>query len=136
MKPTSTVADFIRRGREAGQDALGLAHDPEAIVAMAAVQRETFLRQRTEASLRRWRDLVSEAAASGTDEPAVARWLGIEHVRLGRAFEALALEDTTLLVDAARWTAVLLTREREEIVSRFDLDFMAPLTAAAAGSRG
>ena len=28
--PPPTVADFIRRGREAGQDAFGLANDPEA----------------------------------------------------------------------------------------------------------
>lgn len=136
MKPTSTVADFIRRGREAGQDALGIAHDPEAIMSIATVQRETFLRERTEVSLRRWRELVAEIAAFASDEPDFTRWLGSEHVRLGRAFKAAALDDATLLADAARWTAVLSAGEREELVGRFDLDLMAPLTAVAAGSRG
>ena len=136
MKHTSTVADFIRRGREAGQDALGVAHDPEAIVAMAVVQREEFVRERTEGSLRRWRELVADIAASGRDEPGVTRWLGIEHVRLGRAFEALPLDDAAFPADAARWTATLDSSEREEIVSRFELDLVAPLTAVAAGSRG
>ena len=136
MKPTSTVADFIRRGREAGQDALGLAHDPDSIVAMASVQRETFLRERTEASLRRWRELVGEVAASGNDDPAVARWLGIEHVRLGRAFKAVASDDATLPADAAHWISVLAPGERDELVNRFNLDLMAPLTVAAVSSRG
>lgn len=136
MKPTTTVADFIRRGREAGQDALGIAHDPEAIVAMAAVQRETFLRDRSEQSLRRWRELVGEVAASQDGDTATGRWLGVEHVRLGRAFKAAAVDDATLLTDAARWVVVLAADERDEITSRFDLDLMAPLKAAAAVSRG
>jgi hypothetical protein len=69
MKPTTTVADFIRRGREAGHDALGIAHDPEAIMAMAAVHRETFLRDRSERSLRRWRELVADVAAAHSRLP-------------------------------------------------------------------
>lgn len=136
MKPTTTVADFIRRGREAGQDALGIANDPEAIMAMAAAHRETFLRERTERSLRRWRELVAELAASVDQEAASQRWLGIEHVRLGRAFKALALDDATLFTDATRWIARLDARERDEVMNRFDLDLMAPLKAAAADSRG
>jgi hypothetical protein len=136
MKPTTTVAEFIRRGREARQDAFGIAHDPEAIMAMAAVQRETFLRDRTEDSLRRWRELVAEVVASAEDDPATARWLGIEHVRLGRAFKSISLDDATLHADATPWSAALDPAERDEVVSRFDLDLMAPLKVAAAESRG
>ncbi|HEY0477792.1 MAG TPA: hypothetical protein VGD37_09720 [Kofleriaceae bacterium] len=136
MKPTTTVADFIRRGREAGHDALGIAHDPEAIVAMAAVHRETFLRDRSERSLRRWRELVAEVAASHDGDKAIGRWLGVEYIRLGRAFKAAAVNDPTLLSDAARWVVVLGSGERDEIMSRFDLDLMAPLKAAGAVSRG
>jgi hypothetical protein len=136
MKPTTTVADFIRRGREAGHDALGVAHDPEAIMAMAAVQRDAFLRERTERSVRRWRELVAEIAASADQALETVRWLGIEHVRLGRAFKAAAIDDATLLADASRWIAKLDTRERDEAKSRFELDLMAPLKAASADSRG
>ena len=136
MKPTTTVADFIRRGREAGHDALGIAHDPEAIMAMATMQRETFLRERGERSLRRWRELVAEIAASEDQESATARWLGIEHIRLGRAFKSVAVEDATLLADATRWIAKVDTRERDEVMRRFELDLMAPLKAATADSRG
>jgi len=133
MKPTTTVADFIRRGREARQDAFGIAHDPEAIIAMAAVQRETFLLDRTEAPLRRWRELVAEVV-SAHDDPATTRWLGVEHVRLGRAFESIALDDEPLHEEAIRWSAVLDPAERDEIARRFDLDLMAPLKVAAVGS--
>lgn len=136
MKPTTTVADFIRKGREARQDALGLARDPDAIIAMAAVQRENFLRERAERPLRRWRELVAEIAASADQGSDVARWLGIEHARLCRAFKVMALDDATLLDDATRWIARLDPCERDEVMSRFDLDLMAPLTAAAADSRG
>lgn len=136
MKPTTTVADFIRRGREAGHDALGIAHDPEAIMAMAAMHRETFLRERGERALRRWRELVAEIAASADQESATARWLGIEHIRLGRAFKSVAIDDPTLLADATRWIARLDPGERDEVMRRFDLDLMAPLKAAAADSQG
>lgn len=136
MKPTTTVAEFIRRGREAGQDALGLAHDPEAIMAMAATHRQTFLSDRSERALRRWRELVAEIAAVGNEDPAVDRWLGIEHVRLGRAFKAAAIDDATLLADATRWISKLDARERDEVMGRVDLDLMAPLRAAAADPRG
>ena len=136
MKPTTTVADFIRRGREAAHDALGIAHDPEAIMAMAAAQRETFMRERTEPSLRRWRELVAQLAASADPEPSTARWLGIEHVRLGRAFKVVALDDATLVSDATRWITSLDPHERDDVIGRFDLDLMAPLRAAAAESPG
>jgi hypothetical protein len=136
MKPTTTVADFIRRGREAGHDALGIAHDPEAIMAMAAVHRATFLRDRSERSLRRWRELVADVAAAHDGDTAIGRWLGVEHVRLGRAFKAAAFDDPTLLAEATRWAAVLASAERDEVMRRFDLDLMAPLKAATAVSRG
>src|SRR5262249_2292505 len=114
----------------------GIAHDPEAIMAMAAVQRETFLRERTERPLRRWRELVAEVAVSPEDDAAVRRWLGVEHVRLGRAFKAVGLDDSTLVADAARWIGVLAPGERDEILSRFDLDLTAPLRGAAVPTRG
>lgn len=136
MKPTTTVADFIKRGREAGQDALGIAHDTESLIAMAAVQREAFLRDRAERSLRRWRELVAEIAATTEEDPALARWLGIEHVRLGRAFKTAGLDDAILHADATRWSAGLDAAERDEVVRRFELDLIAPLTAEAVGSRG
>ena len=136
MKPTTTVAEFIRRGREAGHDALGIAHDQEAIMAMAAMHRETFLRDRSERPLRRWRELVAEVAAGEVEDPAIQRWLGIEHVRLGRAFKSAALDDVTLLADATRWASKLDARERDDVMSRFDLDLMAPLRAAAADQPG
>lgn len=136
MKPTTTVADFIRQGRQAGQDALGIAHDPEAIMAMAMAQRERFLCERTEQALRRWRELVAEIAASVDPEPAIERWLGIEHVRLDRAFNAVALADATLLTDGSRWIARLDAVERDEVTRRFEFDLMAPLKVAAVGSRG
>lgn len=136
MKPTTTVAEFIRRGREAGHDALGIAHDPESLIAMAAMQRQTFLRDRTERALRRWRELVAEMAAEQSDDPTVDRWLGIEHVRLGRAFKSAALDDPTLLAAASRWVAKLDARDRDDVMSRFDLDLMAPIRAAAADPQG
>lgn len=128
MKPRSTVADFIRRGRDAGQDALGIALDPEAVAAMAATQRGRFLRERTQTSLRRWRELVAEVASSDSDDPALARWLGIEYVRLGCAFKALSVDDAALVADAARWIATLDSDERGEVAAHFELDLRAPLT--------
>jgi hypothetical protein len=136
MKPTTNVAEFIRRGREAGHDALGIAHDPESLMAMAAMQRQTFLRDRTERALRRWRELVAEIATEGNEDPAIHRWLGIEHVRLGRAFKSAALDDPTILTDATRWVAKLEARERDDVMSRFELDLMAPIRAAAADQKG
>lgn len=136
MKPTTTVADFIRRGREAGQDGLGLAQDPDAIMTLAAIQRDRFLRERTEETLRRWRQLVAGVVTTEIDEPEVVRWIAIEHVRLDRAFKAAAADDPTVSSDAARWTAALDDAERDEVRRRFDLDLMAPLTMATAGSRG
>lgn len=121
MKPTTTILDFIRRGRDAGHDALGIAHDPEAVMAMAAMQREAFLHHRAEAPLRRWRALVAEVAASAADDPATARWLGIEHARLRRAFRAAAIDDPTLHADATRWIAGLDPAECDEVARRFDL---------------
>jgi hypothetical protein len=137
MKPTTTVADFIKRGREARHDALGLAHDIEATMAMVAVHRDAFRNGRSDASLRRWRELVAEVASSAhADDPATTRWLGIEHVRLGRAFKLVSLDDPTLHADATRWTASLDPTERDEVISRFELDLIAPLTAATGDSRG
>jgi hypothetical protein len=136
MKPTTTVAEFIRQGREAGQDALGIAHDPEAAVAIATVHRERFLRDRDEASLRRWRALVAEVANGADADPSLTRWLGVEHVRLGRGFADARLTDPTLTADTARWAASVPVGERDDIVARFELDLAAPITAVAVGSRG
>jgi hypothetical protein len=136
MKPTTNVAEFMRRGREAGHDALGIARDPEAIMAMAVMQRETFLRERGERSLRRWRELVAEIASSDDGDPGVERWLGIEHVRLGRAFKLAELNDATLHADATRWIAKLNVGERDDAVGRFDLDLIVAVTAATADRQG
>ena len=136
MKPTTTILDFVRRGRDAGHDALGIAHDPEAIMAMAAMQRSAFLHQRAEVSLRRWRALVAEVAALAADDPATARWLGIEHARLGRAFQATALDDPTLHADASRWMAGLDPIECDEVTSQFALALLTPLTVAAEERQG
>lgn len=138
MKPTTTVADFIKRGREARQDALGIARDPESAMAIAAVHRDTFMSERSEAPLRRWRELVAEIAAASAQEPdpGTTRWLAVEYVRLGRAFDMAAIEDGSVSTDAARWTAALSSGERHEILSRFELDIIAPLGGAAEGSRG
>lgn len=132
MKHTTNVAEFMRRGREAGHDALGIARDVEAIMAMAAMQREAFLRERGERVLRRWRELVAEIATADEGDPAVQRWLGIEHVRLGRAFKLAELDDATLHADATRWIAKLDVRERDDVMGRFDLDLIV-VTVAAAG---
>jgi hypothetical protein len=107
MKPQMTVAEFIKRAREAGHDALGLGHDVEALMALAAVRRQTFLEKRDEASLRSWRELVREIANMETPDPATIRWLAIEHVRLGRAFALAAAADPTLQADATTWIATL-----------------------------
>lgn len=138
MKPTTTVADFIKRAREARHDAFGIASDPESLMALAAVHRDAFMHERSEASLRRWRDLVAEVAAAPPPEvdPGTARWLAIEHVRLGRAFKLAALEDASLYADAARWTGALPPGERSDVLSRFELDLIAPLKGAAGGSQG
>ena len=45
-------------------------------------------------------------------------------------------EDATLFAEATRWIAKLDPRERDEVMSRFELDLMAPLKAAAVGSQG
>jgi hypothetical protein len=52
MKPTSTVAEFIRRAREAGHDSFGLANDLEASMALASVHRGRFVGERTEMQLK------------------------------------------------------------------------------------
>jgi len=136
MKPQMTVAEFIKQAREAGHDALGLGHDVEALMALAAVRRQTFLEHRDEASLRSWRELVGEVASMETPDPLTTRWLAIEHVRLGRAFELVAADDTTLQADATTWIATLGAEERQDVRHRFELDWVAPFKVAAVASRG
>ena len=138
MKPGTTVADFIKRGREARHDALAIAGDLESAMALAAVHRDAFMHERSEASLHRWRDLVAEVASALEPEldPGMTRWLATEHVRLGRAFKLAALEDASLHADAARWIGALQLEERHDISSRFELDVIAPLRAVAGDSRG
>jgi len=127
LKPTASVADFVRMGKEA--EALGIAGDSEAIMAVAASQREDFIRGRSEQSLRRWRELVGMVAASHDGDSASGRWLGVECTRLGRAFEAAGLVDETLRADAERWLFLIASDERNELTSRFNLDLVAPLIA-------
>lgn len=136
MKPQMTVAEFIKRAREAGHDALGLGHDVEALMALAAVRRQMFLEQRDEPSLRSWRELVRDVATMEAPDPVTTRWLAIEHLRLGRAFELAAAADPTLHADATTWTATLESEERQDVVHRFELDWVAPFKVAAVASRG
>jgi hypothetical protein len=137
MKPTTTVADFIRRAREARHDAFGIAHDLEGAIALAAVHRDAFVSERAEVSLRRWRELVAEVASASAVEPdpGTTRWLATEHVRLGRAFKLVALEDASLHVDAARWAGILRPEERNGVLGRFELDLLAPFTEEEEGSQ-
>lgn len=138
MKPTTTVADFIKRAREARHDAFGIADDLESTMALAAVHRDAFMHERSEAFLRRWRELVADVASAPALEidPGLTRWLATEHMRLGRAFKLAALEDASLWADAARWTSALTPEERSDVLSRFELDLIAPLRGAAGGSQG
>lgn len=86
-------------------------------MAMAAMQREAFLRQRAEAPLRRWRALIAEVAASAAYDPATARSLGIEHALLGRAFKAISIDDPTLHADANCRSLGLDPDECDEVAS-------------------
>lgn len=136
MKPQMTVAEFIRRAREAGHDALGVAHDVEALMALAAVRRQTFLESRDEASLRSWRELVREITNMERPDPIATRWLATEHLRLGRAFELIAVVDPSLQADATTWIATLRSDEQQDVLHRFELDWVAPFKVAAVASRG
>jgi hypothetical protein len=136
MKPPMSVAEFIKRARDAGHDALGLGHDAEALMALAAVRRQTFLEKRDEPSLRSWRELVREVANMETPDPITTRWLAIEHVRLGRAFALAAAADPTLQADATTWIATLGAEERQDEIQRFELDWVAPFKVAAVAWRG
>jgi hypothetical protein len=136
MKPT-TIAELMKRAREAGHDSLGLANDFEATMALASVQRNTFLRDRTERSLRRWRELVAEVAAAPLPEDrGLFRWLAIEHLRLTAALKRMPLADVSLDANAVRWCEKLDATERAEVTRHFELDMAAPLKAASVGSRG
>lgn len=136
MKPT-TIAELMKRAREAGHDSLGLANDLEATMALASVHRNAFVRDRSEQSLRRWRELIAEISSAPLPEDrGLFRWLAIEHVRLAAGFKSTRIDDATLSVNVARWSEKLGESERTEALKRFELDMAAPLKTAAAGSRG
>ncbi len=136
MKPTS-VAEFMKKAREARHDALGLANDIEATMAFACVHRNAFMRDRNEQSLRRWRELVSQIASGPLPEdPAMFRWLAIEYVRLAHGFKAARVDDPALNVEVSRWSEKLDVNERKDELGRFELDMAAPVRGATAGSRG
>ena len=136
MKPTS-VAALMKRAREARHDALGLANDLEARMALASVHRNAFVHDRAEHALRRWRELVSQIAADAPqEEPALLRWLAIEHVRLAIGLKHARIEDAALNADVVRWSEKLDVNERTDEMKRFELDMAAPLTVGAVASRG
>ncbi|HWO19780.1 MAG TPA: hypothetical protein VNO30_13435 [Kofleriaceae bacterium] len=138
MKPTS-VAEFMKRAREARHDALGVANDAEAMMALASVHRNAFVHERDEQALRRWRELVSEIAADATQEqedPALHRWLAIEHVRLAIGFKLAHIEDAALNADVAHWSETLDADARQDEANRFEMDIVAPFTVGAVASRG
>jgi len=136
VKPTS-VAGFMKRAREARQDALELANDLEATMALASVHRNAFLRDRTEQSLRRWRELVLQiVSGSLPDDAAMLRWLAIEHVRLAVGFKLVSIVDATLDADVVYWSEKLDVNDRRDEAERFELDMAAPIRAGAVASRG
>jgi hypothetical protein len=127
----------MKRAREARQDALGLANDLEATMALASVHRNAFLRDRTEQSLRRWRELVLQiVSGSLPDDAAMLRWLAIEHVRLAVGFKLVSIVDATLDADVVYWSEKLDVNDRRDEAERFELDMAAPIRAGAVASRG
>jgi hypothetical protein len=135
LKPTPFI-EFMKRAREARHDALGLANDLEAMMAMASVHRNAFVRDRSESSLRRWRELVSQIASEPLpDDPALFRWLAIEHVRLGSGFKLLRVEDASLNADVALWSEKLDFDESTDEMNRFELDMATPFKVEAVASR-
>jgi hypothetical protein len=136
MKPTS-VTEFMKWAREARYDALGLANDPEAMMALASVHRNAFVQDRSEQALCRWRELVSQIAAGAPqDDPALLRWIAVEHIRLAIAFKLARIEDATLDADVVHWSEKLDVNERRYEMNRFELDLEAPLKVGAVASRG
>ena len=136
MKPTS-VAEFMKRAREARHDAFGLANDLEATMAQACVHRNAFIHDRAEQSLRRWRELVFQiVSGSLPDDPALFRWLAIEHVRLAVGFTLVSIVDATLNADVTRWAERLDVNDRRDEMNRFELDMAAPIRVGAVASRG
>jgi hypothetical protein len=138
MKPSS-VAELMKRAREARHDALGLANDLEALMALASVHRNAFVHEHAEQALRRWRELVSQVAMGALQEqedPAVHRWLASDHVRLAIGFKLARIDDAALSADVVRWSEKLDVNERTDEMHRFELDMAAPLTVGAVASRG
>jgi hypothetical protein len=136
VKPTS-VAEFMKRAREARHDTFGLANDLEATMALVGVHRNAFIRDRTEQSLRRWRELVLQiVSGSLPDDPALVRWLAIEHVRLAVGFMFVSVVDAALNADVTQWAERLDANDRSDEMNRFELDMAAPIKVGAVASRG
>lgn len=136
VKPTS-VAEFMKRAREAGHDAFGLANDLEASMALAGVHRNAFIRDRAVPSLLRWQEVVLQiVSGSLPDDPALLRWLAIEHVRLAVGFTRLSIVDATLKARVTQWAERLDVNDRRDETNRFELDMAAPIRVGAVASRG
>lgn len=139
MKPAS-VAEFMKRAREARHDALGLANDIEAMMALASVHRNAFVHDHAEQALRRWRELISQIAGGAPQEdPALLRWLAIEHVRLAIGFKLARIEEAALNAAVARWSEKLDVNEIRDEMNRFELDMAArpgPRSTRGSGRRG
>jgi hypothetical protein len=127
----------MKQAREARHDALGIANDLEAMMALAGVHRNAFIHDHSEEALLRWRELVSQVDAGASEEdPALLRWLAIEHVRLASGFKLARIEDAALNADVVRWAERLELQERRDVTNRFELDMTAPLRVGAVASRG
>ena len=126
---STSVAELMKRAREARHDALGLANDLEAMMALASIHRSVFVSDRDEQALRRWRELVSQIAPDASqEEPALHRWLAIEHVRLAIGFKLARIEDAALNADVARWAEKLDADTRSDEMTRFERDIAASFT--------
>ena len=101
------VRALLAQARAAGHDALGVAHDPEAWVALAELSREQFWAARDVSALERWGALVADVAEVEAPTAAQRDWLVEQlvmwHVAAERcAPPAPALDAVAVRLAAAR----------------------------------
>lgn len=133
-KPNFTVSELFARAREAKHDALGVANDPDALVALAVLRRQELLRKKTLATFRPWSELVQDIAALARLQPgneALQRWVSLECVRLGVACKKLGADDPMPFEqETVARVSGLPANERAELIRRFQLDWDSPLIVA------